>query len=113
MRVGDCHDFSLLARRWPLLPSSRQRDNVSMSKCGVSQPVRRVEDARLLIGSGCYTDDQTPIPERWAASRDQGRGFGGKVEVFENGLDLLGVVTRIRHRGSNVLGYGPRDDPVI
>lgn len=28
-----------------------------MSKFGVSQPVRRVEDARLITGSGRYTDD--------------------------------------------------------
>ncbi len=49
-----------------------------MSKFGVSQPVRRVEDARLLIGSGCYIDDQTPMPERWAARRGQGRWFADR-----------------------------------
>ena len=28
-----------------------------MSKFGVSQPVRRIEDTRLLTGRGCYIDD--------------------------------------------------------
>jgi aerobic carbon-monoxide dehydrogenase large subunit len=28
-----------------------------MTKFGVAQPVRRVEDPRLLQGSGRYTDD--------------------------------------------------------
>ncbi len=41
-----------------------------MSKFGVSQPVRRVEDARLLIGNACYTNNQTRMPERWYADRD-------------------------------------------
>ena len=29
----------------------------SMTKFGIGQPVRRVEDARLLAGAGRYTDD--------------------------------------------------------
>ena len=28
-----------------------------MTKFGLAQPVRRVEDPRLLLGNGCYTDD--------------------------------------------------------
>ena len=31
-----------------------------MTKFGVAQPVRRVEDPRLLLGQGRYTDDVTP-----------------------------------------------------
>jgi carbon-monoxide dehydrogenase large subunit len=31
-----------------------------MTKFGIAQPVRRVEDPRLLVGNGSYTDDVTP-----------------------------------------------------
>jgi carbon-monoxide dehydrogenase large subunit len=31
-----------------------------MTKFGMAQPVRRVEDPRLLKGNGSYTDDVTP-----------------------------------------------------
>ena len=31
-----------------------------MTKFGVAQPVRRVEDPRLLLGHGRYTDDIAP-----------------------------------------------------
>ena len=31
-----------------------------MTKFGIAQPVRRVEDPRLLVGSGSFTDDVTP-----------------------------------------------------
>jgi aerobic carbon-monoxide dehydrogenase large subunit len=31
-----------------------------MTKFGIAQPVRRVEDPRLLVGDGSYTDDVTP-----------------------------------------------------
>ncbi len=30
-----------------------------MNQFGLAQPVRRVEDPRLLRGNGCYTDDNT------------------------------------------------------
>ena len=31
-----------------------------MAKFGLSQPMRRIEDPRLLIGGGRYTDDIAP-----------------------------------------------------
>src|ERR1700722_727497 len=31
-----------------------------MTKFGIAQPVRRVEDPRLLVGAGSYTDDDSP-----------------------------------------------------
>ena len=31
-----------------------------MAKFGLSQPLRRVEDPRLLVGGGRYTDDIAP-----------------------------------------------------
>src|ERR1700744_2250713 len=34
--------------------------NLEMTKFGVAQPVRRVEDPRLLLGHGRYTDDIAP-----------------------------------------------------
>src|ERR1700733_10194407 len=33
------------------------RKDSAMTKFGLAQPVRRVEDPRLLIGQGRYTDD--------------------------------------------------------
>src|SRR5205085_11945485 len=40
----------------PTKPESLMRP----MKFGVGQPIRRVEDARLITGSGHYTDDYTP-----------------------------------------------------
>ena len=33
---------------------------MNVAKFGIGQPLRRVEDQRLLTGGGRYTDDYTP-----------------------------------------------------
>src|ERR1039458_4730581 len=62
------HTRRSLMTSWPfpgsvgMLPPNHKRPRrpramPATTKFGLAQPVRRVEDARLLIGAGRYTDD--------------------------------------------------------
>ena len=62
-----------------------------MTKFGMAQPVRRVEDPRLLKGDGSYTDDSNPPghPDLIGGEPHSPGGIHGFVQVFHQAADLV------------------------
>ena len=65
-----------------------------MEKFGLAQPVRRVEDPRLLMGAGSYTDD-IALP---------GMGFGVVLRSPHAAAAIKGIDTRAAKAMQGVYG---------
>ena len=62
-----------------------------MSKFGLAQPVRRVEDPRLLKGEGRYTDDITVSgTAAWRGAAEPARGGADPVDRHRRGEGRAG-----------------------
>ena len=80
-----------------------------MSKFGLSQPVRRVEDLRFLTGAGRFVDDINIQNQAhgfvFRSNVAHGRVIGLKVEEAKRAAGVIDVITaeELEERGANAL----------